>query len=364
MDVTSDFVVIKSTVDRLRVQMMKRLLGPGRGRKLLDLGAGPCIFSRVARDQGWDVTAVDGRVDILPDDMTGITFIKADVREFDPSGFDTILNLGLLYHLPLADQERLLARCSYARVILETQVHTPGVVPEAAEPWGHDLITVRRRHGDFVEWPAPEARIRRLKRFDAMWQRAYPRLSRRAHVYQGLVFPETHGVRFENWRASIGNDTSFWQTERSLLRMFEECGYESARVIEPTLYSTYGVRKFYVLNDSVQARSWDRAALDSLTNEIDARATSLLDLVAAHAREGRALTFGGSVRDLDCSEVEVLEAIRAVNSASAGRARPQPLGLGGSGGGWEDLDPRPFVIAEDLASLLTRDDPVVATGSR
>ncbi len=357
MDVGHDFVVIKSAVDKMRVQILKRLLGPGRGRKLLDLGAGPCIFSKVARDQGWSVTAVDGRDDILPDDMDGITFIKADVREFDPSGFDTVLNLGLLYHLPLADQARLLASTSYARVILETQVHTPGVVPEAAEPWGHDLITVRRRGDDFAEWPSPDAWIRRFGRFDGAWQRSYPRFARRAEAYQGLVFPETHGVRFENWRASIGNDTSFWQTEPSLLRMFDRCGYEAAKVIEPTLYSTYGVRKFYVLNDTVRVRPWDQTALQTLTREIDLRAETLLTYVASAARHGELATFGRSAIDLHCSSLEVLEAIRAVNCASASRGRPQPLGLGGTGSGWDHLEPRPFVIADEIPALLEPLEP-------
>lgn len=233
---TQGWVDVKRQADTQRVVMFKRLLGgPGEGRTLVDLGAGPCIFARVARDRGYKVTAVDGRTDMLPEDMNDIEFIKADVREFDPSGYDTVLNLGLLYHLPLAAQEKLLSACVGSRVILETQVHTPGVVPPAAEPWGHDTITVQRPRdgGDF----APVEK-----------RRAFDRSPGDRPVYEGLLFRETRGERFENWRASIGNETSFWHTERSLLRMIERSGYATARVVEPPIYSTYGTRKFYVLN--------------------------------------------------------------------------------------------------------------------
>ena len=68
----------------------------------------------------------------------------------------------------------------------------------------------------------------------------------------GVIYPETHGATKPNWRSSIGNKTSFWQTEPSLLGMLEETGYTSTRIIEPPLYSVYGTRKFYVLNEDTQ----------------------------------------------------------------------------------------------------------------
>jgi hypothetical protein len=250
---STDWLQIKETTDKLRVQMAGRLLGPGEGRTLLDLGAGPCVFSRRARDAGWKVTAVDARTDILPDDMEGITFIQSDVREFDPSGFDTIFNLGLLYHLPIQDQKRLLTACSYTRVILELQVHTPGIVPPSAEPWGHQLFTASSDQPDADPQPVPEevednsftARLRRAFRPETPTP-----LARGA--YEGVIYPETHGATKPNWRSSIGNKTSFWQTEPSLLGMLEETGYTSTRIIEPPLYSVYGTRKFYVLNEDPQ----------------------------------------------------------------------------------------------------------------
>jgi hypothetical protein len=197
--------VMEDVSNRVRGLTFSALIGPGQGRAMLDLGAGPMQFARRARDAGWKVTAVDARTERLPDDMEGITFVEADVRDYDPAGFDTIAILGLLYHLPVEDQERLLARCAYTRVILETQVHTPGFVPPDAEPWGREVV---KRDG-----------------------------------YRGVIFPEG-----DNPMASIGNPESFWATERSLLDMFDRCGYRSVQLVEPMHHSKYGTRRFYVLN--------------------------------------------------------------------------------------------------------------------
>ena len=234
-----DWLLFKEITDKLRVQMASRLLGPGEGRTLLDLGAGTCVFSRRARDAGWKVTAVDARTEVLPDDMEGITFVQSDVREFDPSGFDTIFNLGLLYHLPIQDQKRLLTACAYTRVILETQVHTPGIVGPLAEPWAIRCAPARADRPDADPEPLGD------EHEDTSW---LVRLRQRhpagtdpslRGVYAGVIYPEPHGAVKPIWQASIGNKTSFWQTEPSLLGMLEECGYTSTRIIEPPLYSVY-----------------------------------------------------------------------------------------------------------------------------
>jgi hypothetical protein len=208
-----DPAALDAELGRIRVETFSRLVGPGHGRTLLDLGAGPCLFAGLARDAGWVVTAVDARTERLPDSakLAGITFVEADVRTFDPSGFDTISILGLLYHLTLDEQRALLAACSYARVILETQVHTPGFVPQAAEPWGRKIVVEQG--------------------------------------LEGVVFPERKGGALDaNPMASVGNPTSFWLTEPSLLTLLESCGYRSIEVVEPSYASKYGTRRFFVLN--------------------------------------------------------------------------------------------------------------------
>lgn len=203
--------LLEKSSSRTRPDIFGFLVGQGQGRRLLDLGAGPCVFAGIARDLGWEVTAVDARTERLPANMKGINFIECDVRTFDPSGYDTISILGLLYHLTLPEQEALLRSCSYARVILETQVHTPGFVPPAAEPWGHLEVT--------------EAGL------------------------DGVIYPERMGGQLDaNPMASVGNETSFWVTEGSLLKMAQRCGYASVTIVEPSFPSRFGTRKFYVLN--------------------------------------------------------------------------------------------------------------------
>lgn len=213
-----DPAALDAEVGRIRVRTFSELVGEGRSRKLLDLGAGPCLFAGLARDAGWVVTAVDARTERLPDPdkLHGITFVEADVRSYDPSGFDTISILGLLYHLTLDEQRALLSACSYTRVILETQVHTPGFVPPAAEPWGRKIVVQQG--------------------------------------LEGVVFPERKGGALDaNPMASVGNPTSFWLTEDSLLKLLDSCGYHSIEVASPPFASKYGTRRFYVLNGSIRA---------------------------------------------------------------------------------------------------------------
>lgn len=206
MDVNATWPGIAEQLsNRIREQTFHHLIGSGEGRSLLDLGAGPLVFARMARDLGWKVTAVDARTERLPDDLVGIEFIQSDVRDFDPSGFDCVAILGLLYHLQLNDQTNLLRACSYTRVILETQVHTPKFVPPAAEPWGRSIVGTGG--------------------------------------CEGVVYPEG-----DNPMASVMNASSFWHTEPSLLRLLEGCGYHRVTLVEPMHYSKYGTRRFYELN--------------------------------------------------------------------------------------------------------------------
>jgi 2-polyprenyl-3-methyl-5-hydroxy-6-metoxy-1,4-benzoquinol methylase len=175
------------------------------GKTLLDLGAGSCIFSKRARAAGYEVTAVDARTERLPDDLDGIRFIQADVRNFDTSGYDVILLLGLLYHLTIADQEELLSRARGATVVVDTQVHDPRKVTEHAGEWAQRTVYTGS--------------------------------------YEGIEFPEK-----DNPMASVGNPVSFWHTERSLLTLFGKCGYNQAMIVEPKYISKYGARGFYILS--------------------------------------------------------------------------------------------------------------------
>lgn len=149
-----------------------------RGR-LLDLGAGHGKFSVMAADLGWEVTAVDARGDRFPTDDR-ITWIVDDVRTF-PIGddYDLVLNLGLLYHLPLQEQLDLLRATSSTLTLVDT----------------HAAVTAKV---DVEGW-------------------------------QGAWFDE----RLEASTASVGNTQSFWPIESELQRQFRTAGYGSIWRLTP-----------------------------------------------------------------------------------------------------------------------------------
>lgn len=157
----------------VRLEIFRELLATMRPGHLLDLATGHGKFALLARDLGWEVTAVDARTDRMPGEP-GIRWVRADVREFDiGEDYDCIAVLGLLYHLELPDQLDLLRRCAGTPTILDTHVAL------RAE------VTV--------------------------------------DGYQGRLFDED----LREATAAVGNPTSFWPTAGSLVRMLHECGHTS-----------------------------------------------------------------------------------------------------------------------------------------
>jgi hypothetical protein len=204
-------------VGAYRIRLFRFLLWhcAAPGEKLADLGAGPCVFARFARDLGFAVTAVDGRDTRVPsrDELGTIRFVNADVREFDLRGYDVVTILGLLYHLTLDDQRSLLRRAREAPiVIIDTEVHIPELIASTRVP----------------EWQS------RIVCEDG---------------FAGVVFPEN-----ENPMAAIGNRKSFWHTEDSLIRLFKQSGFDNVKVIDPPYQSKYGGRRFYLLADEQYLR--------------------------------------------------------------------------------------------------------------
>ncbi len=182
-----------------------------RDRKLVDLGAGHCIFSCAAAAHGYRVTAVDARGDRKPAVLPpNVSFKLQDVRTFDLAGFDVILILGLLYHLTLDDQIDLLARCPIgSRVIIDTQVHIKDLVEQ--EVWDEmklDANAIERRSG-----------------------------------YEGILYPEQ-----SNLQASVGNTHSWWHTEPSILKLFKETGFSKCVLVGLPYVTRYGGRRWYALS--------------------------------------------------------------------------------------------------------------------
>jgi hypothetical protein len=169
------------------------LFTPGR---LLDLACGDGTFSIAAKDMGWEVTGVDARTVRMP--MTpGIEWVQQDVRETEIVGYDVVLLMGLLYHMELDDQLDLLRRCSGTVTILDT----------------HHSTAPTHVEGGYA-----------------------------GHTFNEL--PPDHPTSLEDApRAAWGNPTSFWATQPDLVRMLNDCGFETVlALVPPTLRN----RTFYL----------------------------------------------------------------------------------------------------------------------
>lgn len=188
------------------VHILTDLVRRRRGTSLVDLGCGPCLFARKAKDCGYRVTAVDARTDRVPPrkELKPIKFVQRDVREFDVRGFEVVCIIGLLHHLELPAQLDLLRRCAAATVIVDTQFYEETRAPMERPDWQKTLVH---------EGP-----------------------------YAGVRYPEGDTVM-----AGWGNKHSFWHTEKSLLSMFDACGFVRATKIVPQYSSKHGPRGFFLL---------------------------------------------------------------------------------------------------------------------
>jgi hypothetical protein len=185
---------------------------------LLDLGAGHGIFSRLAADLGWQVTAVDARADRFPADPR-VRWVVSDVRDFDQYEDVTVVaNLGLWYHLTLEDQRRLAERAAPRPLVLDTHVAMP-------------------RLTDHHEQHRP--RVSALVSEDG---------------YQGRLYLES-GMETRA-TASWGNRYSFWPTLATLERELYDAGYDVLEQVSPPHAPD---RRYFVarsLGDAGRRRSW------------------------------------------------------------------------------------------------------------
>jgi SAM-dependent methyltransferase len=157
------------------------------GLRLLDLGCGEGLFALEAALHGAEVTAIDGRDERMSAGralarelaLTNLQFIKADVRShpFDAHGtFDSVLCLGLLYHLDAPD-------------LFE-------VAERAARATGSPDQLVRHEGSTYRGW-----RYREHRPEDA------------------------EDVRRGRLLASLSNESSLWLTPDSILTLLQRAGF-------------------------------------------------------------------------------------------------------------------------------------------
>lgn len=197
---THDGVFTVAATDRLGVfaEIIRRQFPPPC-RTALDLAAGHCKFAILAAELGLTVKAVDARTERVPFDKLsacGITFEQADLNSyaFDPSEYDLIFLLGILYHLTLDEQIALLAKCASRPAILDTHY---SVKPQTTD-----------------------------------------------RGYEGHIYVEDAKIR-EDARSALNSERSFWHTPESLSRLLYDAGYRTVRKVEPEV-DPQARRSFYV----------------------------------------------------------------------------------------------------------------------
>jgi SAM-dependent methyltransferase len=196
--------------------VLRTLVRRKPGATLVDLGAGTGQFARIASRLGYAVTAVDARArwtvdgeaagDKQPPTHDPIRWIRADLRSLhDLAMFDVVLAVGVLYHLPLADQLSLLRRTAGRPLVIDTELFDAASIP-------------RDRAWRFRQVISQEG-------------------------YGGATCQETGHA----W-SSAGDAESFWFTEASILDAFRDSGRTEVTVLDPAYRSAFGPRRWYVLH--------------------------------------------------------------------------------------------------------------------
>lgn len=114
------------------VDALRSLLESLEGGRFLDLGCGGGERAVAARDLGWDVTAVDESLELMPAEA-GIDWVEADPRAFEAVGYECVCVAGLLHRLEPDGQRELLRRCAGTPTIVESR---EGDLDEGGFPHG------------------------------------------------------------------------------------------------------------------------------------------------------------------------------------------------------------------------------------
>lgn len=118
-------------------QMFLTVLGPARGRALLDIGCGVGRFGIVARNAGWRVAGIDPAVDAVHAgrSATGLELSTCTLSELStgPERFDVVTLFDVLEHLP--DPVAMLAQ---ARQMLTAHGRLFATVPNFECPFMRD----------------------------------------------------------------------------------------------------------------------------------------------------------------------------------------------------------------------------------
>lgn len=180
-----------------RVEALGSVLDVVATGRVIDLGAGPGIFSRMAVERGWEVVALDPRRTRFPPDLLDrVEFREASVDSdaWHGSEFDLVMCCGLYYHLDVTMQDRLLERCASRPLLLDTHIADK-------RPW--------------VEWSDLTGPLVVEDGIPGVWFGEAPTAKDADDRKKGHL------------KASFENASSFWATEDGLREQLRRHGYRT-----------------------------------------------------------------------------------------------------------------------------------------
>jgi 2-polyprenyl-3-methyl-5-hydroxy-6-metoxy-1,4-benzoquinol methylase len=89
--------------------------GPLAGKRVLDVGCGSGRWSRLLRDRGANVTAIDVSPEVIADNhrrIPGVEFVANDflAHDFADHSFDLVVSVTVLQHFPPREQDETIAK--------------------------------------------------------------------------------------------------------------------------------------------------------------------------------------------------------------------------------------------------------------
>ena len=187
-----NYHVLRQHIFEHSLLLMEGVLG--RKGTLIDLGAGHCAFSLMARAMGWQATALDVRTARVPDLPEEIRFLHGDIDSdaWTASDYDLIVCLGVYYHLDQDMQHRLLKKCRGKPLIIDTHFANPKGLPT---------------------------------RYISALSETYEKNGETGADYREARHLSDEARKTADARASFDNPTSWWQTKESLLDTLHDYGW-------------------------------------------------------------------------------------------------------------------------------------------
>jgi len=180
-----------------RLSTLKKLIAEGAGRRVVELGSGPGVITKLLTERGWVVTSVDTESENLEKAKAwAARTIHGDansvLRSEPPGSFDLVVALEIIEHMPVEEGRKML-----------------GGIRRVLKSGGQLLLSTPNRYSlQGLKGYYWEEKMRRTRRWDA-WDQTH------VHIYST---PEILKL-LKSQRFSIERTTGFWYGKNGYLRL-------------------------------------------------------------------------------------------------------------------------------------------------